>query len=675
MTAIPDLRALLVVEIGNLVTRVTLVDGVEGETRLISQAEAPSSIDLPHEDAMVALLSGAQQISDRIGRQLVRDGMLIMPQNSERDGIDAVVAVTSAAGMLGLVVVAIAGDISARSALRASRSTYTSILQVVTLDDAARAGASAADSWIERQVQTLTQVAPDCLLLAGGLEQGAEDAVVRLAHLIGVTSTNSLIDDTGQQRQEVTRRPIIYAGNSAARGRVEEALSGRADLTIVDNLRPSLETEHLEPTYEALNTIYNQRILGAMGAVGDLRRILAAPLQTVSMASGLMTRFIAEQYQRTVLTVDCGAANTSLYLARSGDYAPVVLAGLGTGLGVSGVIAERGLAQIARWLPFPIDSRELMHRLLNKSLRPYLVPATREELLIELAVAREALAIGRDVLADVVTHSNKDAVYDLLIAGGSVLSHAPHPGYAALVLLDSLQLMTSETVMSVELHLDTLSLMAVCGALAANDPAAAVSLFERDLLQNTPLATCAIALGEGRAGEPAVTAELAIVGGETLRVSVAHGAIGRLPLAPGQYGTLTLRPAAGVRIGRNAPGEEVPSEIAAIRGSTLGVIIDARDRPLQLPDAPYARQQLLWQWLVALGAEQGELPYAEAAPFEEPPLVDVPVEVAISPRSPRVSEPKIDTSPPGSSPSIDKDLARLRQTVEQPKKRGFFRRS
>src|SRR5207253_1332085 len=92
------------------------------------------------------------------------------------------------------------------------------------------------------------------------------------------------------------------------------------------------------------------------------------------------------------------------------------------------------------------------------------------------------------------------------------------------------------------------------------------------------------------------------------------GSIGRLALPVGQKGQLTLRPAGGVRIGRNAAGSEVTSDIAAISGSALGVIIDARGRPLRLPDDPLARQQLLWDWLVSLGVESGPLPYAAAEP-------------------------------------------------------------
>jgi hypothetical protein len=220
-------------------------------------------------------------------------------------------------------------------------------------------------------------------------------------------------------------------------------------------------------------------------------------------------------------------------------------------------------------------------------------------------------------------------------------------------------------------------LIPACGALAFNDAEAALALFERDLLRNVPLATCVVALGGGRPGETAVEAELKEVGGETRRVVVQHGQIGRLALAPGRGGTLMVQPADGVRIGSNPAGKQALSNPGEIRGSALGVIIDARGRPLRLPDDPLTRQERLWDWLVALGVESGSLPYGVAdrlPPVSEPAAntngnitfvePDGPAIVSTPPRPTEADIPQ----------AIDRDLAKLRQTVEEPKKGGFLRR-
>jgi MutL-like protein len=670
--------AVLIAEIGSNTTRVTLVDAVAGEARLIGQAEVPSTTEPPYENAVVGILEATAQIGEATGRQLLQDdGTLLVPQTSERDGVSSVIALTSAAGLMGLVITAVASEVSARSALHASRATYTSVLQVVTLDDSARAVEGQDTSWIERQVQALVGLRPDIVLMTGGLDGGTEDALVRLAHIVGMTALNMRVDTDGQQRHDVAARPVIFAGNSTAREQVIEALSGRAELTVVDNVRPLLDVEQLDPARRALTRRYNDQILPKLPGMGVLRRMCARPPCTASDAAGLMTRFISQQYHRSTLTLDAGSAHTAAYLYSQGRYSPAVLGGVGTGYSAGVVLAERGLAAIMRWLPFPISERDLTHWLLNKMLRPHVVPTTREDVLIEHAVAREALALALEALWD----ERPGAPYDFVVASGGVLAHAPHPGLAALTILDALQPDLDQTELAVELHLDTLGLLGACGALAFVDPASALMLLERDLLNNTPLATCVVALGGGRGGETAIEAELVAVSGGTQRVTVRHGQIGCLALPLGQKGTLTLRPASGVRIGLNAPGKEVASRLAAIGGSALGVIIDARGRPLPLPDTPIERQQLLWDWLTALGVESGPLPYAAAEPLPEifapslPPITDgaVPVPSDASAWVAQPPRPSSGAPPPEPAPELD-SLARLRQTVEPPKKRGFLRR-
>jgi MutL protein len=467
---------------------------------------------------------------------------------------------------------------------------------------------------------------------------------------------------------------VIFAGNSKSREPVIEALSGRADLSLVENVRPSLEVERLEPARQAIVKLYNDTFLPNVPGAQALRRLSKAPLSTSCDATGLITRFIAERDGRDTLVLDCGSASSAAYLASQGRYTPAIRGGIGTGYGIGGVLAESSIAAIARWLPFPISERDLTHWLLNKMLRPQMQPMTREDVLIEHAIVREALSITLAALRD----ERPNAPYDYVLAGGGVLANALHPGLAALTLLDALQPRADDTVRLVELHLDTLGLIPACGALAFSNAEAALALFERDLLRNVPLATCVVALGGGRPGEMAVEAELKEVGGATRRIAVQHGQIGRLALPHGRGGTLMVQPADGVRIGSNPAGKQALSNPGEIRGSALGVIIDARGRPLRLPDDPLARQQQLWDWLVAMGVESGPLPYAVADPL---PLTAEPTKStngSITFVEPVASEVFLAPPPPATTAdmpqAIDRDLAKLRQTVEEPKKGGFLRR-
>ncbi|HEX5689916.1 MAG TPA: glutamate mutase L, partial [Roseiflexaceae bacterium] len=319
-----EMGAVLVAEVGASITRVTLVDTVANEARLIGQAEVSTTIEPPYENALIGILEATARLSENTGRQLLEsDGSLLMPQTTERDGVSKVVVLTSAAGLMGVVITAVASEVSARSALRAARATYTSILQIVTLDDAARTAGGQDTSWIERQVQSLIGVRPDVVLMTGGLDGGVEDALVRLSHIVGLTAQNTYVDASGQQRHDIAARPVIFAGNSNARDRVIEALSGRAELTVVDNVRPSLEEERLDPARQALIRRYAEYILPQLPGMSSLRRL--ASVHTAAESAGLMTRFIAERDGRAALALDIGSASTSAHLVGDGRYSPVVL--------------------------------------------------------------------------------------------------------------------------------------------------------------------------------------------------------------------------------------------------------------------------------------------------------------------------------------------------------------
>lgn len=705
------LGSVLIAEVGSVTTRVTLLDTVDGECRLIGQAEVATSTEPPYEDVLIGVLEAAAHIAEMSGRVLLQDGRLMRPQNPERDGINHIIITSSAAGNFEVLIVGIARDVSARSALHTVRSTYTTVLQVATLDDAPLdADWRRHTSWVERQVQTMLQLRPHVILLAGGLEGGARDVLVRLARVVAFALSYMTGTAGGQSRRDVPACAVIYAGNSEVQEQVVEVLSGHAETLVVDNLRPRLEQERTEAARAALARLYDERMLKRLPGMPTLEHMCSRPLTTVCASAGIMTRFLAERYGRRVLLLDAGSTSSSALFASPGYYAPAVLGLCGTGYGLMAVVKEHGLAHIARWLPFAINPKELLHWLLNKILRPHVVPISREDVLIEHAITREALSMVLEALRD----ECPDLQYDMVIARGGVLAHAPHAGLTVLTLLDTLQPLAEESTLALDLHLDALGLIPACGALAALDTDAAVSLADRDLLRNTPLATCVVALGEGKPGDVAVEVELTAGRGNAQRISVCHGQIARLPLSQGMKGQLILRPASGVRIGRNAPGAEVSSDVAAVAGSALGVVIDARGRPLRLATSDTARRRQLWDWLVALGVERGRNPYPdtpfefassaepgaiqterngkdhlspfpditpglfqqEAPPEPQPPVAEASPDVPISGK--RISlddlanELGLNTESPAGS--LQDDLAKLRQTVEQPEKRSLFAR-
>lgn len=618
-------RAVLVVEIGSVTTRVSLIDHVDGESRLIGQAETLTSRELPYQNIFFAVQEATAQLADLTSRQLLRDGRLLIPHTSTGDGIDSVVVMASALEPLRVVVTAVAADVSARSALHAVRGVPSVTLAILTLDDTlGRPPVTDDQSWIERQLETLLPLLPDVIVVTGGVEGGAVEAISRLAHLVNL---KLLFNET-------LREPlpsVIYAGNTAAQTQVQMALRDRnANVLAVANVRPALDREMLSPLRQALLARYARQLADLPGLSQFDRDHLT--LCTVVEAQYAMARFLAERRQQPVLYTDVGATVTTLMAATPGEIHTAIHGVRGTAYGVANLLNEVGPAAISRWLPFAIDESELVERLLNRVLRPQTMPATREECYLDLALTREALALGMAELRDEAPNLE----YSRLFASGGPFIHAPHPGMALLALLDGLQPGNDLPGLLLHVHLDTLSLLAVCGALATISAEAALSVCDHDLIANTPLATCIVLQGGSRLGETVAEVELITVGGGSETVQVRYGEIARLPLSLGRYAQVKVKPVAGVRVGRDAPGEPVESDPAEVPGSLLGLIIDARGRPLVLPENGAERRRLLWSWLRALGAERSDSPYPEPE-FALPPAPEVP---AAAPPSPTAAKPR-----------------------------------
>jgi hypothetical protein len=234
--------------------------------------------------------------------------------------------------------------------------------------------------------------------------------------------------------------------------------------------------------------------------------------------------------------------------------------------------------------------------LFNKSIHPYTLPADSGDLYLELALARELIRANlrqaRRSWPAAVSSSEGLPLFDLIIGGGAALGRAPHPGLAALTLLDALE--PGGFVQS--LAIDEHHLLAALGAVAHLNSLAVAQILEGELFSQLGAAVCAS--GPARFGEKIFQARLTPAGGEEMTVDVKFGSIEILPLSLGQRGKLTLRPRVGIDVGFG-PGRGVTREVS---GGAVGVILDGRGRPIAFPDEPARRRDLVQQWIEKVSA-------------------------------------------------------------------------
>ena len=98
-------------------------------------------------------------------------------------------------------------------------------------------------------------------------------------------------------------------------------------------------------------------------------------------------------------------------------------------------------------------------------------------------------------------------------------------------------------------------------------------------------------------GDQVLRARLTYGDGTEARADVKFGGLEILPLPSGQSARLSLQPASRVDAGLG-PGR---SGAIPVTGGALGVVIDARGRPLKLPSDPVRRRELIKKWYYTVG--------------------------------------------------------------------------
>jgi uncharacterized protein (TIGR01319 family) len=404
--------------------------------------------------------------------------------------------------------------------------------------------------------------------------------------------------------------PIIYAGNAAAAPLVSKVIGEGFALTVVDNLRPVLERENLGPARDAIHDLFLEHVMAHAPGYFKLMEWTDAPIMPTPAAVGDILQTIARTHGINVVGVDIGGATTDVFSVFDGTFNRTVSANLGMSYSIANVCAESGMANVLRWVHFDMDERELRNRVKNKMIRPTTIPQTLEALVFEQAVAREALRLAylqhkefattlkgvqqqrtvgdtfsQDVAGQTIVDNMK---LDLLVASGGVLSHAPRMHQTAAMLIDAFEPEGFTTLAK-----DSIFMMPHLGVLAQVHPRASLEVFERDCL--VYLGACVAPRGTARAGRPCFRFA---VRSPTLDESgqLACGELRLLPLADGEVATVAIEPERGFDCGAG-PGNRVERQV---RGGTVGLILDARGRPLEVATDRASTRPILTAWVKAL---------------------------------------------------------------------------
>jgi uncharacterized protein (TIGR01319 family) len=606
------LRWILATDCGSTTTKAILIERKGDTYRLVVRGEAPTTVEAPFEDVTRGVLNAIMEVEELAGRKIL-DGERIITPASDAQGVDIYLSTSSAGGGLQMMVTGVVKSMTGESAERAALGAGAIVMDIIASNDGRLP---------YQKIRRIRDLRPDMILLCGGVDGGTKTHVVELAEIIAAADPKARLG-AGYDL------PIIYAGNKDARREIEERLASKCALVVCDNIRPVLERENLMP---ARHEIHNQFMEHVMKHAPGYQKLMSwtapYPIKPTPAAVGDMIQAVAKREGIRVIGVDIGGATTDVFSYFENVFVRTVSANLGMSYSISNVLAEAGIDNIIRWIPFSIDEGDLRNRIKNKMIRPTTIPQTLEELSIEQAISREALRLAFDqhkslavglkgvqkerTISDTFDQSGSGASLinmrdlNLLVGSGGVLSHAPRRVQSSLMLLDAF---LPEGV--TELAVDSIFMMPQLGVLADVNDKAATDVFVHDCLVR--LGTTIAPIGPGKEGSRCLKAVFTMPDGRREEVEVPYGAMRRIPLAAHETAEALLDPAGSFDVGAGK-GKSLKT---VCRGGTVGVILDCRGRgPFALPRENGERIRKLVEWCTSLDVyppDTGRLAAAGAA--------------------------------------------------------------
>ncbi len=591
-----SLNVIVATDCGSTTTKAILIEKIGDTYRQTYRGEAPTTVEAPFEDVTRGVLNAIAEIEELSGRRILDGDKIITPCRDERTGVDIYISTSSAGGGLQMMVTGVVQNMTGESAQRAALGAGAIVIDVLAANDGRLP---------HEKIERIRSMRPDMILMSGGTDGGAITHVVEMAQYVAAAEP--------RPRFGVTYKlPLIYAGNKEAQPQVKKILEDKSALVVTDNIRPVLERENLAPARNKIHDLFLEHVMQQAPGYKKLIDMAGAPIIPTPAAVGLIMETIAKREHLNLIGVDIGGATTDVFSLFDGVFNRTVSANLGMSYSVSNVLAEAGLANIMRWVPFTIDEQTLRNRIKNKMIRPTTIPQTLDELQIEQAIAREALRLAlihhkslatglkgvqqERTISDVFEQqtSGKSLIdmlkLDLIVGSGGILSHAPRRIQSMLMMVDAYEPMGC-TMVSV----DSIFMMPHLGVLSTINEKAATDVFVRDCM--IYLGTCVAPIGQGKDGELCADYQITMPDGQVISEKLKFGELRLYPLEADKKASMKVQPAKGVNLGAGA-GVAVTKEV---HGGVVGLLLDGRGRPLKLPTEQQARVAALTKWFDSVG--------------------------------------------------------------------------
>lgn len=272
----------LVAEIGSTTTIVNAFNNINGEfPALFGQGQAPTSV---YEGDVRIGLRGAME-------DLCRKKHISGLKYSE------MFAASSAAGGLRMTVHGLVYDMTARAAREAALGAGA-ILHYMT-----------AGQLRKSDIERIKAIKPNIILLAGGVDYGERDTVLRNAEMIKAMNLDV---------------PVIYAGNCENTEEIKQIFGKETPdikpsarkLYVVENVYPRIDELNIEPCRRAIQQAFEEHIISAPG-MEHIRDMVNGPIIPTPGAVMESTKILYDIIG-DLMVIDVGGATTDIHSVTKG---------------------------------------------------------------------------------------------------------------------------------------------------------------------------------------------------------------------------------------------------------------------------------------------------------------------------------------------------------------------
>ncbi|PKN74862.1 MAG: methylaspartate mutase [Candidatus Cloacimonetes bacterium HGW-Cloacimonetes-2] len=601
------LTRIVATDCGSTTTKAILIEWVDGEFRQTIRGEAPTTVEAPLNDVTKGVENATQELEE-LARlkynnpniKFMVDGKFVIPRQGDI-GVDAYVSTSSAGGGLQMMVTGVVASMTGESAERAALGAGAIVMDLISSND---------KRMNHEKIERIRQLRPDMILMAGGEDGGTVKHVVEMAELVAGADPKPRLGSS-------YKLPVIYAGNKEAQGEIKNTLAEKVDLIVTDNIRPKLEQENLGPARDKIHDLFMEHVMQQAPGYNKLMEWTVGPdhenvpIMPTPAAVGNIMQAIAKAENIEVVGVDIGGATTDVFSVFTEEFVfnRTVSANLGMSYSISNVLASSGLENILRWVPFDINESELRNMIKNKMIRPTTIPSLLEELVLEQAIAKEALRLAfeqhkefavtlkgtqrqRDISEAFSQSTSGNTIVnlmtlDLLVGSGGVLSHAPRRHQSVMMMIDAF---LPEGI--TRLAVDSIFMMPHLGVLSEISTKAATEVFKKDCM--IYMGTCVAPVGKGKIGKPALYAKLQLPDGTIFEEDIPYGEVRLIPCAEGEIAKATLQTRGGLILDKDKNRELTVD----LHGGVVGIVLDTRGRqPFGLPTDTPSRIAMLKKWM------------------------------------------------------------------------------